>query len=63
MADEKPKFDLTRFNPDYFDRMREHIQAAKARGMYVSVMLFEGWEMQFTDAWIYHPIRTIRPPT
>src|SRR5436309_2506910 len=26
--DEKPKFDLTRFDPEYFNRMREHIQAA-----------------------------------
>ena len=24
-------------------------------GIYVSIMLFEGWEMQFTDAWKYHP--------
>src|SRR5262245_41087549 len=54
-ADEKPRFDLTRFNAEYFDRMRHHIEAAKAHGMYVSVMLFEGWEMQFVDAWTYHP--------
>lgn len=54
-ADGKPRFDLTHFNPEYFDRMRHHIEAARARGMYVSVMLFEGWEMQFVDAWTYHP--------
>lgn len=53
--DGKPKFDLTRFDPEYFDRMRQRIEAARARGMYVSVMLFEGWEVQFVDAWTCHP--------
>jgi hypothetical protein len=54
-SDGKPKFDLLKFNPDYFDRMRARIIAARERGIYVSVMLFEGWELQFTDAWTYHP--------
>jgi hypothetical protein len=53
--DGKPRFDLTRFNPEYFDRMRQRILAANERGMYVSVMLFEGWEVEFLDAWICHP--------
>jgi Family of unknown function (DUF6298) len=53
--DEKPRFDLTRFDPEYFARMRQRIQLAGARGMYVSVMLFEGWELQAVDAWNYHP--------
>ena len=54
-ADEKPKFDLTCFAPEYFARMRQRIQAAGERGMYVSVMLFEGWEVEFLDAWTCHP--------
>lgn len=53
--DEKPKFDLTRFNPDYFTRLRSRVRAAGERGMYVSVMLFEGWEVEFLDAWACHP--------
>jgi hypothetical protein len=53
--DEKLKFDLTRFNSEYFDRMCSRIIVARDRGIYVSVMLFEGWEAQFTDAWTYHP--------
>ena len=53
--DGKPKFDLTRFNEDYFNRMRTRVAAARDRGMYVSVMLFEGWELEYTDAWAYHP--------
>ena len=53
--DGKPKFDLTRYNPEYFDRMRSRITAARDRGIYVSIMLFEGWELQYTDAWVFHP--------
>jgi hypothetical protein len=53
--DGKPKFDLTRFDEDYFSRMRTRIKAAGDRGIYVSIMLFEGWELQYTDAWAYHP--------
>ena len=40
--DGKPKFDLTQFDPDYFKRLRSRVQAARQRGIYVSVMLFEG---------------------
>lgn len=41
--DGKPKFDLRRFNPAYFDRLRARVIAARDRGIYVSVMLFEDW--------------------
>jgi hypothetical protein len=37
--DEKPKFDLTRFNPEYFDRLRARIKAAGDRGIYVCLDL------------------------
>jgi hypothetical protein len=53
--DRKPKFDLNRFDESYFDRMRSRLVAARDRGIYASIMLFEGWELQFTDAWTYHP--------
>ena len=53
--DGEPKFDLTRFSPEYFDRLRARVSAARDRGIYASVMLFEGWEIQFTDAWRNHP--------
>ncbi|MCB1121676.1 MAG: hypothetical protein KJT03_09020, partial [Verrucomicrobiae bacterium] len=39
--DGEPKFDLDRFNPDYFDRMRERCLDARERGIFVCVMLFE----------------------
>ncbi len=54
--DGKPKFNLRKFNPAYFDRLRRRISAARDRGIYVSVMLFEGWAMQFSSgAWEGHP--------
>jgi hypothetical protein len=54
--DGKPKFDLTKFNPEYFDRLRSRLMAARDRGIYVSIMLFEGWAVQFApNAWAGHP--------
>ncbi len=62
--DGKPRFDLTQFNPAYFDRLRTRVSAAGRRGIYVSVMLFEGWGMFHgnrrrgtMDAWAWrsHP--------
>jgi len=62
--DGKPKFDLTKLNPDYFQRLRERVMAAGERGIYVSVMLFEGWGLYHGNkgrqapegwAWKNHP--------
>ncbi len=41
--DGQPKFDLRQFNPEYFDRLRARVIAARDRGIYVSIMLFEDW--------------------
>jgi hypothetical protein len=54
-ADGEPRFDLARFDPEYFDRLAARVKAAGDRGMYLSVMLFEGWAVQFRDAWATHP--------
>lgn len=56
-----PKFDLTRFNQAYFDRLRRRIVAARDHGIYVSIMLFNGWSLgkkgQFSldNPWKGHP--------
>lgn len=47
--DGKPKFDLTKFDQAYFDRMRQRIVEAGSRGIYVSVMLFNGWSVDPKD--------------
>ena len=53
-----PKFDLTKLNPAYFDRLRERVIAARDRGIYVSIMLFDVWGLgQYNnlDSWKGHP--------
>src|SRR5262245_26883056 len=47
--DGRPKFDLSRLNQAHFDRLRSRVIAARDRGIYVSVMLFEGWMLQFME--------------
>jgi len=46
-SDGKPRFDLTCFDQRYFDRMRCCVAAARDRGSYVSIMLFDGYGPQF----------------
>ena len=62
--DGKPKFDLTKFDPAYFERLRDRVRDAGERGIYVSVMLFEGWGLMHGNrgraapagwAWRSHP--------
>ena len=36
------RFDLTKFNPDFFDRLRKRAQALNNAGIYVGVYLFTG---------------------
>jgi len=53
-----PKFDLTKLNGAYFDRLRERVIAAGNRGIYVSIMLFDVWGLgQYNnlDSWKGHP--------
>ena len=63
-TDGKPKFDLTKFDPAYFQRLRTRAIAAYQRGIYLSVMLFEGWGLMHGNrrkdtndgwAWRGHP--------
>lgn len=60
--DGKPKFDLTKFNQAYFDRLRQRVIEAGNRGIYVSVMLFNGWSVDYPkgfynagNPWSGHP--------
>ena len=48
--DGKPKFDLSKFNPAYFDRLRDRVIAAGDEGIYVAVMFFEGWALHLSPA-------------
>ena len=58
--DGKPKFDLKKFNSLYFDRMRGRVIVAQEAGIYVSVMLFNGFSVEGKgnvggDPWVGHP--------
>ena len=50
------KFDLHHFNPVYFERLKERVSLAANEGIYVSIMLFEGWGLQYSHrAFENHP--------
>ncbi|MBI5771355.1 MAG: DUF4038 domain-containing protein [Verrucomicrobia bacterium] len=52
-----PRFDLTRWDDVHFERLRSRVQAAGARGVYVSIMLFEGWCLRTRPSqWANHPM-------
>ena len=60
--DGRPKFDLLQFDQAYFDRLRARVSAAGQSGIYVSVMLFQGWSIETknwgprTKPWRGHPL-------
>ena len=49
-VDGKPKFDLESFDRAYFDRLRSRVSAAGDQGIYVAVMLFDGWALHLSPA-------------
>jgi hypothetical protein len=44
--DGKAKFDVTKFNEAYFARLRSRVQQAGQCGIYVSIMLFNGFSIE-----------------
>ena len=55
-TDGQLKFDLNKFDPEYFTRLEERVRLANAYGIYLAVMLFEGWGLQFSPgAFKNHP--------
>jgi hypothetical protein len=56
--DGRPRFDLSRFDETYFQRLRDRVRMAGERGIYVSIMLFEGVQLQQAHEpwdWAGHP--------
>jgi len=59
--DGRAKFDLTRFNQAYFDRLRARVIQARNNGVYVSIMLFQGFSVLKRsikppeNPWLGHP--------
>jgi len=54
-----PKFDLTKFNPAYFERMHARITYARDHGIYAAIQLFQSFsekkEGAPCDPWVAHP--------
>ncbi|MFO1499301.1 MAG: hypothetical protein U1G07_13045 [Verrucomicrobiota bacterium] len=61
--DGAPQYDLDQFDADYFGRLRSRVEAAGRRGIYVSIMLFEGWGLRFVPggekAHPFHPANNL----
>ncbi|HEY9228128.1 MAG TPA: DUF6298 domain-containing protein, partial [Gemmatimonadaceae bacterium] len=60
--DGKPRFNLDSLDPAFFARMRERVEQAGQRGVYVSIMLFNAWSIDNTHSqlnrgnpWRGHP--------
>ena len=56
--DGQSKFNLDQFNQRYFDRLRSRIIEAQNHGIYVGIMLFQGWSLEERgdgDPWPWHP--------
>lgn len=55
----QPRFDLTKLNQAYFDRLRSRVQLAHDLDIYVSVMLFQGFSIEGKgdrpNPWPGHP--------
>ena len=56
------KFDVTKFNGEYFLRLRRRVELARERGIYVGVMFFQGFSLdkrhgnvKTGNAWHGHP--------
>ncbi len=58
-----PRFDPTKFDQEYFERLRRRVAAAGERGIYVGVMLFQGFSVsrkskrRKVTPWDDHPFR------
>src|SRR3954452_18093979 len=46
--DGKARVDLARFDDGFFERLRERVVAAGEVGVYVGVMLFDGWALHLS---------------
>jgi hypothetical protein len=46
--DDREKFDLERHDQAFFDRLRERVAKADDAGIYVGVMLFDGWALHLS---------------
>jgi hypothetical protein len=56
-TDGLPKFDLTVFDQSYFDMLHQRAQALQDAGIYVSIMLFQGFSVNSSVPFATHPFK------
>jgi hypothetical protein len=52
--DGRPKYDLTQFNPLYFERLAAACAAARERGINLELILIDAWIFRVPLIWRYH---------
>ena len=52
--DGRPKYDLTQFNPAFFQRLRAMCTAARKQGIYLQLILFDAWMLKHSHLWKLH---------
>ena len=52
--DGKSKYDLSQFNPDFFERLRNVCISAREHGIFLQLILFDAWLLKHPFLWINH---------
>lgn len=52
--DGRSKYDLARFNPPFFDRLRDFCAAARDRGLFLQLITMDAWMLKHGHLWKLH---------
>ena len=52
--DGRPRYDLTGFNPVFFDRLRDYCEAARKRNINLHLILMDAWMLKHAKLWNLH---------
>jgi len=52
--DARPKYDLSKFNPAFFERLRDLCAAARERGLFLQLITVDAWMLKHPHLWRLH---------
>lgn len=52
--DGQPRYDLSRFNPAFFERLRTFCEAARQRGIELQLIMMDAWMLKHRELWRLH---------
>jgi len=52
--DGRPKYDLSQFNPAFFDRLHDLCSAARQRGIFLQLITMDAWMLKHAHLWKLH---------